>query len=168
MQYDDSNLQKLFAEMDVKRRVQALRGAFRREANKVRKTAINNLRGSIRTDRDLERGVRSMVFKRKAGFRVTVGTKKAGKSGRDYGFHTNRRGLRKPVLIWAEAGTDRRYTKTRSKIFRRLRKGHYTGRMRRYGFMRTTLQQVRGTVTEDLRNEIIDNVTRIARKYGCT
>lgn len=167
MQYDDRNLQRLFAEMDVKRRVQALRGAFRREANQVRKTAINNLRGSIRSDRNLERGIRAMVFKRKAGFRVTVGTKKAGKSGREYGFHTNRRGLKKPVLIWAEAGTERRYTKTRSKIFRRLRKGHYTGRMRRYGFMRTTLQQVRGTVTEDLRKEIIDNVTRVAKKYGC-
>src|SRR5574344_1060964 len=57
--YDDANLQRLFAEMDVKQRLQALKGAFRREANQVRKTALNNLRGSIRTDKDMESGVRT-------------------------------------------------------------------------------------------------------------
>lgn len=95
MQYDDEDLQRLFAEMDTKKRLKALKGAFRREANRVRKTALNNLRGSIRTDKDLERGVRAVVFKRKAGFRVTIGAKKAGKSGKEYGFHTNRKGLKK-------------------------------------------------------------------------
>ncbi|MCM1022413.1 MAG: hypothetical protein NC403_09450 [Muribaculaceae bacterium] len=168
IQYDDRELQRLFAELDERHRLRALKGAFRREANQVRKTAINNLRGSIRSDRDLERGIRAIVFKRKAGFRVTIGTKKAGKSGKEYGFHTNRRGLKKPVLIWAEAGTEKRYTKTKTKIFRRLRKGHYTGRMKRYGFMRQTLQQVRESVTEGLHNEIVNNITKVAKKYGCT
>ena len=82
-QYDDANLQRLFAAMDTQKRLKALKGAFRRQANLVRKTAINNLRGSIRSDKDLERGVRAIVFKRKAGFRVTVGTKKAGRSGKE-------------------------------------------------------------------------------------
>ena len=78
--YDDRNLQQLFAELEPKRRLQAIKGGFRREANKVRKTAINNLRNSVRSNKDLEKGVRAIVFKRKAGFRVTVGTKKAGKN----------------------------------------------------------------------------------------
>ena len=80
--YDDRNLQQLFADLEPKRRLQAVKGGFRKEANRVRKTAINNLRSSIRTDKDLEKGVRAIVFKRKAGFRVTVGTKKAGKNGK--------------------------------------------------------------------------------------
>ena len=70
--YDDRNLQQLFTELTPKRRLQALRGGFRKEANRVRKTAVNNLRSSIKSDRDLEKGVRSLVFKRKAGFRITV------------------------------------------------------------------------------------------------
>ena len=78
--YDDRDLQRLFAELEPKRRVQALKGGFRREANQVRKTAINNLRSSINSSKDLEKGVRAIVFKRKAGFRVTVGTKRANKT----------------------------------------------------------------------------------------
>jgi len=166
--YDDNNLQRLFAEMDVKQRLQALKGAFRREANQVRKTALNNLRGSIRTDKDMESGVRAIVFKRTSGFRVTIGTKKATKSGgKDYGFHKNRQGLKKPILIWAEEGTAPRQTKSKTKIYMSERKGHATGRMKRYGFMRQTLSDVRDSVTENLQNEVINNVQKIAEKYGC-
>ena len=171
MQYDDRELQRLFAELDSKQRLRALKGAFRREANQVRKTAINNLRGSIRSDRDLERGVRAVVFKRKAGFRVTIGTKKAGKSGKEYGFHTNRRGLKKPVLIWAEAGTKWRKTKSKSKFMANgkwFTAGKSRGFMKRYGFMQKTLSDVRGNVTENLHNELIANVKKVAKKHGCT
>lgn len=171
MQYDDRELQRLFAELDEPHRLRALKGAFRREANQVRKTAINNLRGSIRSDRDLERGIRAIVFKRKAGFRVTIGTKKAGKSGKEYGFHTNRRGLKKPVLIWAEAGTKWRKVKQRYKFTlgnKWITAPYKRGFMKRYGFMQQTLQQVRGSVTEGLHKEIVNNVTRVAKKHGCT
>lgn len=170
--YDDRNLQRLFAEMEPKRRLQALKGGFRKEANQVRKTAINNLRSSgIRTDKDLEKGVRAIVFKRAAGFRVTIGTKKAGKNGKgEAGFHTNRQGLKKPILIWAEEGTDERRTKPQKGSRRRaarLRASHSTGRMKRYGFMAQTLSSVRDTVTADIHNLVADNVQRIAEKYGC-
>jgi hypothetical protein len=169
--YDDRNLQRLFADMEPKRRLQAIKGGFRKEANLVRKTAINNLRNSIRTDKDLEKGVRAIVFKRKAGFRVTVGTKKANKSGKgEAGFHTNRQGLKKPVLIWAEEGTDERRTKPKQGTRRRasrLRASHPTGRMKRYGFMAQTLRSVRDTVTDNVHKMVTDNVEKIAKKYGC-
>lgn len=173
LKYDDSNLQRLFAEMEPKQRLQALKGGFRKEAGRVRKTAINNLRGSgIRTDRDFESGVRAVVFKQQAGFRVTIGTKKAGKSGKDYGYHTNRQGLKKPILIWAEEGTEERRTKSNSgkhtrRFTYRLRKGHYTGRMKRYGFMRKTRDEVAGSVTDNLHREVINSVEKVAKKYGC-
>lgn len=169
--YDDSNLQQLFADLEPKRRLQAIKGGFRKEANRVRKTAINNLRSSIRTDKDLEKGVRAIVFKRKAGFRVTVGTKKAGKNGKgEAGFHTNRQGLKKPVLIWAEDGTQERRTKPKQGTRRRaarLRASHRTGRMKRYGFMAQTLSSVRDTVTANIHEMVTENVQKVAKKYGC-
>ena len=162
--YDDRNLQQLFTELTPKRRLQALRGGFRKEANRVRKTAVNNLRSSIRSDKDLEKGVRSLVFKRKAGFRITVGTKYANKRGKgEAGFHTNRQGLKKPILIWAEDGTKARKTKGRG--------GKHgtrsTGRMKRYGFMDRTLKAVRGSVTENIHEMVAENVQKVAKKYGC-
>lgn len=168
LEYDDRNLQRLFAEMDAPHRLKALRGAFRKEAGRVRRIAVNNLRGSIRTDRDLAKGIRAIVYKKTAGFRVTIGTRKANRNGLgEYGFHKNRQGLKKPVLIWAEEGTDLRRTKARSKIFVRKRKGHSTGRMRRYGFMAKTKSQVQDSVTNNLRKEIVKSVEKIAKKYGC-
>ena len=169
--YSDRDLQQLFAEMEPKRRLQALKGGFRREAHQVRKTAINNLRSSIRSDRDLEKGVRALVFKRRAGFRVTIGTKKANKKGKgEAGFHKNRRGVKKPVLIWAEGGTVERKTRPKRGTRRRadrLREAHSTGKMERYGFMAKTLDSVRGSVTEDVRKMVQENITKVAKKYGC-
>ena len=169
--YNDENLQRLFAELEPKRRLQAIKGGFRREANQVRKTAINNLRSSIQSNKDLEKGVRAIVFKRKAGFRVTVGTKRAGKNGKgEAGFHTNRQGLKKPVLIWAEEGTAERKTKPKQGTRRRaarLRASHRTGRMKRYGFMAQTLTSVRDTVTNNIHEMVAENVQQIAKKYGC-
>lgn len=170
--YDDRDLQRLFADLDPKRRLQAIKGSFRQEANRVRKTAINNLRSSgIRTDKDLERGIRAIVYKRTAGFRVTIGTKKAGKNGKgEAGFHTNRRGLKKPILIWAEEGTEERRTKSKTGTRRRanrLRSSHRTGRMKRYGFMGKTLSSVRDTVTTNIHAKVIENVQAVSKKYGC-
>jgi len=161
--YDDSNLQQLFAELEPRRRAQALRGGFRREANQVRKTAVNNLRASgIKSSRDLEKGVRALVFKRTAGFRITVGTK--GEAG----LHTNRQGLKKPILLWAEMGTkDRRTKNGGGKRASRHRAAHSTGRMPRYGFMAQTLDSTRETVTNELHNMVIENVIKTAKKYGC-
>ena len=169
--YNDENLQRLFAELEPKRRLQAIKGGFRREANQVRKTALNNLRSSIQSNKDLEKGVRAIVFKRKAGFRVTVGTKRAGKNGKgEAGFHTNRQGLKKPVLIWAEEGTAERKTKPKQGTRRRaarLRASHRTGRMKRYGFMVQTLTSVRDTVTNNIHEMVAENVQKVAEKYGC-
>lgn len=169
--YNDENLQRLFAELEPKRRLQAIKGGFRREANQVRKTAINNLRSSIQSNKDLEKGVRTVLFKRKAGFRVTVGTKRAGKNGKgEAGFHTNRKGIKKPILIWAEGGTEERKTKPKQGTRRRaarLRASHRTGRMKRYGFMAQTLNSVRDTVTTNIHKMVTENIEQVAKKYGC-
>lgn len=171
--YDDSGLQGLFEDLAPKQRVKALRGAFRREANRVRRAAIGNLHESIGGDKELDKGVRAIVFRRKAGFRVTIGTKRANKKGkgeRGYYISRKRRGkpyaAGKPVLIWAEEGTAWRRTGGRG--FLKRRGGHSTGRMKRYGFMRRTLSEVRGSVTGTLHKEIIDQLKKAAKKNGCS
>lgn len=158
--YDDSNLQQLFAEMDVKQRMKALKGGFRKAANDFKKAAINNLRQGIHSSKDLESGVRALVFKQKSGFRVTVGTKRGSKtSGKVYGIHTNRKGLQKPVLIWAENGTKSRKTKGKS--------GHSTGRMRRYGFIAKTRDEMSATLENNLKDDLRNSIFKVAQKYGC-
>lgn len=173
MQYDDSNLYKLFEQLEPKARFKALKGAFRRAANQVRRVAVTNLRGTgINHTTALSRGIRALVFKRKAGFRVTVGSKKANKQGKgERGMYMTRTQGKKPVLIWVEDGTNVRKTKTRVKTKgtgrKRSASGFGRGRMKRYGFMNKTSLQVSGSVTDTLHKEIIDNVQRVAKKYGC-
>ena len=176
LDYDDSRLQQLFAELEPKRRLQAMKGAFRKEADRVRKVAVNNLRGSgLRSSKELEKGIRRVVFKKAAGFRVTVGTKRANKAGKgEAGFHTNRRGLKKPILIWAEDGTKERKTKNGGGILgfftrraARKRSAHRTGKMKRYGFMSRTLEGTRESVTNNVRNNVVENIKKISAKYGC-
>jgi hypothetical protein len=174
--YDDSRLQQLFAELEPKRRLQALKGAFRKEANRIRKIAVNNLRSSgLRSDKDLEKGIRGKVFKRVAGFGVTIGTKKANKKGKgEAGFHTNRRGLKKPILIWAEEGTKERKTKNGKGFLglftrraARKRAAHRTGKMKRYGFMSKTLESTRDSVTNNIHSNVIESIQKVSEKYGC-
>lgn len=165
IEYDDTELQRLFSELAPKRRLQAMKGAFRKEANKARKIAVRNLRGSVQSNENLEKGVRALVFKRKTGFRITVGTKKANKRGKgEAGFHTNRKGIKKPVLIWMEDGTRERKTGTR--IFSR-RKGHRTGRMKRYGFIDKSRGEIQRTVVPKFHDMMVKEIIRVSKRYGC-
>lgn len=176
--YDDRNLQKLFAELQPKRRRQAIKGALRRAATKVKRTAISNLGSCVNSTPELEKGVRALVWKRRAGFRVTVGEKYADKNGKgEQGFYQSRRQRLKdgksrkyPVLRWLEDGTKVRKSKsdTLYKIGDRYITGRKRGFIKRYGFMRKTVNQVSGTITETVKSEVINNVKRVAKKYGCT
>lgn len=175
--YDDSKLRQLFAELQPAQRVKALRGAFRKAAGKVRKAAVANLKKAttpstgapIHNAAAMAKGVRAIVFKRKAGFRVTIGSKKANKNGKgERGMHVNRRGQKKPVLIWAELGTDMRATRGRRRsLFGRRAGGRPTGSMPSYGFMAKTKAQVRDSVTGDIHDAVRESVIKTARKYGC-
>lgn len=81
--YDDSNLRKLFAELEPKQRKQVFRRAFRKGAAKVRKVAVRNVKGTtLHHKNELSKGVRSVVYKRDAGFRVTVAARAARMNGK--------------------------------------------------------------------------------------
>jgi len=167
--YDDAQLRALFNELSPKAKRTALRGGFRGVANKFRRQVIGNLRTSIHSGSDLEKGVRALVFKQQLGFRVTVGTQvKRDKATRRVvstkGFHVNRRGFEKPVLIWAEDGTKDRRT---GRIRGGKRHGAYRGSMRRYAFVDLARRQFGASVMNELKKSLVENTIRTAKRYGC-
>lgn len=181
LEYDDSQLQRLFAELDEKQRAKAMKGAFRTTANLLKRSAVSNLRSSIRSSREMEKGVRALVFKRKLGFRATVGTVlKKSKDKTHYttkrGFYMNHQGLEKPVLIWAEDGTKERRLKgsrgshRTKRGFRKryLFNGAYRGRMRAYEFIVKANRQVGPQISQTLQENFRSSVEKTAKKYGCT
>lgn len=164
MKYDDKRLRLLFAELDPKGRKKVIKNACRRVGTKVRKVAVDNLRASSLGKANAMRdGVRSVVFNREAGVRVTVATK-GGK-----GMHTNRKGKTKPILMWAETGTKKRESKkaTRYLVGGEWRTGRYRGAMKRFGFIAKTQRQVRHTAGEQMKEEVANQVLKIAKKHGC-
>lgn len=185
--YDDSKLEKFFADLDPKQRKSALKGCMRRSAGKVRKQAVSNLRScttrkgtAINSNRELERGIRAIVYKKKAvGFRVTVGPGRGGrgyyktkgykkaydkafkKSGDEKKAHEAAKGKMKPVLIWMENGTKARSTRSWPRSRR-----HSTGTLRSYGFIKKTEDQMKGRITEVVRDSIREYMTKLIKKYG--
>lgn len=176
MRYNDRNLCRLFAALDPAGRKKVIKGACRRVGNSVKKVAVNNLRSSGLNHADeLSSGVRTVVFRREAGFRVTVASRKANMRGKgERGMHRNRYGKKKPVLVWAELGSKWRRTKTNKNAkFQAAGKWHTAssrnrGVMKRYGFIAKTKSQVKDRVGIQLKDEIANQITIIAKKYGCT
>lgn len=156
---------EVFKALDLKTQHKAMRSAMRREANRLKKTATVNLQISgIRqgTRQKLSKGIYARVYPDKYGMGFMISVKPRKRKG----FHKNRQGLEKPVLMWAEEGTLLRKTKTRTKVFVRKRKGHLTGRMRKYGFIRKTEEQATHIVEKNLFNDFQKNIEKAARKQG--
>lgn len=173
MKYDDRNLRKFFADLDRKGRKKVIQGACRKVGNSVKKVAVKNLRASGLNNADkMTAGVRVVVFRREAGVRVTVASRRAkrdtGKGER--GMHTNRYGKKKPVLAWAETGTRRRKSKnaTRYQVGGKWRSGRSRGSMKRYGFIARTLNQVEHSAGDQLKEEITDRLNKLSKKDGCS
>lgn len=161
----------VFKVLNVKDQKKAMRSAMRREAKRLQKAAMENLatarsggktlgRG---TNQEISSGIRVRVYPEKygAGFMLSVKPRKNGK-----GTHRNRKEKKKPVLMWAEDGTDIRRTKSKTRCFVRIRKGHLTGRMGRYGFMRKTENEASQSTEENLFRDFQANINKSARKQG--
>lgn len=188
--YDDSRLTAFFAKLDPKQRRAALKGGIRRCANKVKRQAVSNLRTAtnprgkkLNASTGLDKGIRTVVYKKKAaGFRVTIGTKiNKNNPNKTQGYHRNRawrkakaegksegalRSMEKPVLLWAELGTRGRKTKSKTRVFVRKKKGHSTGKMPAYLFMKKTKEQMKDRITEEIRTGIREYMTKTMKKHG--
>lgn len=151
----------------------SMRGALRAEARKARKIAQNKLAGTglqVKGDSsDWKKGIRTRIYpsNKGTGFMVTVKAIAANrKSGVEKSMHTNRFGVKKPILMWAEEGTKKRKTKTQTKWGLRKRKGHSTGRMKDYGFMEAATPEMYRSVENGLVPEVEKSVMKVARKCG--
>lgn len=148
----------------------ALRSGYRKVANKGAKIVrdASRQRIKIRGDRrSWDKSIRVYVYSKGGGFVIT--TKFHGKQG----FHRNRCGKEKPVVMWAAEGTVERYVRgkgVRSLLWRR--KGFTgsglprRGRMPNYGFVDATTPQVYTMVENDLYKELNQAVNKRAAKLG--
>lgn len=175
--YDDSELFKLFDELDEKARRKALRGGFAAAARELKKAALKNYRSVTKEPptKDSEKGIRAVIAKRYLGYRVTVGSPRLKtakylsipKEDRAE-FSKKRRKALAPM--WLEGGTEERRTKKTTTFFwmklDRPGKGHRTGRIKATGFMTKTKAQEVPRQTEILRQNIDKYVKKVAKKHG--
>lgn len=155
----------VFEALDTREQRKALKSAMRREGNRLKKAAAASLQStgiSQGKRQRLSKGLRVRVYPDRygAGFMVTT------KPYKGKGYHVNRQGKEKPVLMWAADGTKARYTKTKTRFFIRRKKGHFTGYMPRYAFMWKTEESMAGNIENSLFDEFQKNLDRRLAKKG--
>lgn len=168
----------VYKALDLKTQRKAMKSAMRREGNRLKKAAVDNLRSSgigKGTKRSLSSGIYVRTYPDRYGMGFMVSVKP---HGRRKGIHLNRQGKEKPVLMWAEDGT--RYRKagrrissffgksrfTGKKVRQYLRGGANRGQMERYAFLAKTEQQAMDGVEANLFNDLQNNIEKAARKQG--
>lgn len=162
-EYKGTEWAQLLKCFDGKQLKKSLKGAYRKEGNKVRKIVVSKLQSSgIDDSNGLDKGIRTYVYSRGGGFMVTV---KPGKSNK-HSMYVNKRGIKKPVLLFASEGTKERKTKSKTRIFVRLRKGHATGKMPAYRFIDSATAESFKLVEDNLSKELENNVNSTAQKAG--
>lgn len=173
--YDDSRLMRMFEELEPKRRVQAMRGAFGQAAAVLRKEAVKNLRASgLKSNKHVEKGVRKVVWKKSLGFRVTIGTrrKRVNYSGLSDSERKTKAHQAKDAIVplWAEGGTGQRRTTKYNRFcgftWARIGKGRRTGAMPVFRFMDKTKETFGPEVERTLKEKIVGNIEKTALKYG--
>ena len=170
-EYTGKEWTQLIKEMTPKQLRSSLKRTYRAEAKQALVIARRYLHSSGLDVQgnyaDWDKGIRSHIYSRGGGFLLTVKARGATRKGTgEKSMHVNRRGIKKPVLMWAEEGTKYRKTKSKTKFFVRKRKGHVTGRMKAYGFMEKAAPEMFRSVEEGLSRELGIAVEKVARKCG--
>ena len=151
-------LQQVEAELSTRELRRAIKGSLNKEAKRVRRSAASYLRssavykgGKLHNASAVAKGIRAKVYKDYSGFIVAANPYKK------VGFHKNRRGLLKPVLMWANMGTQERT--------RKGAKGS-NGSMAAIDFIKKAENQA---VPSSVRNIVVNyqnNVVKIIRRHG--
>ena len=170
----------------------ALKRSYRAEAKKALGIARRQLRASglqVQGNQgDWDKGIRSHIYSKGGGFMLTVKARRANSKGKgEKSMHQNRKGFKKPVLMWAEEGTQKRLSKSSNwryehsgswKLWarhggatrprkRKVRTGGLNrGRMRAYGFLEKATPEMFQTVEADLGVEVDTAVEKVAKKCG--
>lgn len=167
LDYDDENLFRLFEALGEDGRRKALRSAVTRAANKLKREAERNLEATgLKGTQGLRKQIRRILYKKKLGFRVTIGPKVKKKQAQTEEEIDKLK--KRPILMWAEGGTEQRHTKYQTKFWVRRRKAHPTGEMGSYPFMEKTRDSAAPRIEKELKDEIVKSIERTAKRYGCT
>jgi len=144
---------EVFKALDLKEQRKALRSAMRSAGNAVRKAVASELGSKgLRHASRVAKGLRVRVYPARYGAGFMVTTKPHGKKG----YHRNRRGQEKPVLMWAAEGTTTRY--------KRGRKGSSTGSMKAYLNLSETERSEAGHVESNLLPAFQSNLEKALKK----
>ena len=168
-----------------------LKSGYRKTAKMARKVALKYLhRSSLQVKgnkEDLDKGLRAYIYSKGGGFMLTVNARRANKNGNgEKGMHENRRGKKKPVLMWAEDGTTTRKAKGdysyewsgswklwsrhggafRPKKRRKYTSGQDRGEMPAYKFLEKATPEATMVVEQELGNQIKEGVEKVAKKSG--
>ena len=188
-QAEVKDLAQLTREMNPKQLRNSLKRAYRAEAKKVLGIARKSLHATrlqVKGNKsDWDKGIRSHIYSRGGGFLITVKAHRATMRGQgEKSMHENRQGFKKPILMWAEEGTNYRqrggkkvrikhgiYGSHRSGKTRywteTIRKdGIPTKRMPSYRFLEKATPEMNRTVETDLGNEVNVAVEKVAKKCG--
>ena len=170
----ERSMAQMLDAISPKQQRKAIAGAMRREANRLKKAAQTRVRTSgLNAATGVDKGVYTRLYPARygAGFMVSVKPHGAKK-----GIHTNRRGLKKPVLLFAEQGTKQRNVGPRKHSTSQWRKGKYankrwrdyqrtghsTGRMRPSKFLAMTEQAEAPGIEQRLWSQFEKNVAKAA------
>lgn len=144
--YDGSALERIYVGLSPRERNKALRSAFRRAAYRVRSVARRKLKDTgLRHATALGSSIRAKVFKRKAGFSVSV--QKSMYTPRGAGKKPGLKSRRPlPLQRWFEFGTKERTKR---------------GALKKYGFMYKAKEETEGSVTDYMRNEVLASIRKL-------
>ena len=181
----------LLKQFNTRQMRNALKTAYRRVSKKAIEPAKQELRSSglnVRGSKaDWEKGIRAYIYSKGGGFLLTVNARRANKSGKgEKGMHVNRYGKAKPILMWAEDGTEPRqrggavsYKTTGNEkwaarhggLYRLRRKrvrtgGKRSGKMPKYGFLEKAEPKAYRIVETELSKDVEAAVAKAAHKAG--
>lgn len=149
--YDDSRLRALNDSLTELQKGKGIRAAVRAAGQKMRRAVVAEVRSRVSGAEGrravLEKGVRLIVYRKTAGFLVTVGESR----GTGKGIHLNRYGKLRPVLRWLDTGV------------RRARRGDISPR----GLIARAEEAAGGAICAEIENAYWRYVRRKARQNGC-
>lgn len=188
-QNDGKDLATLAKELTPRQLRNALKRSYRAEAKKVLGIARRHLHASklkVKGNKsDWDKGIRSHIYSKGGGFLITVKAHRSTLKGEgEKSMHENRKGFKKPILMWAEEGTNYRQRggkkvrvkhgiygthrsgKTRYWTETIRKNGIPTKRMPAYRFLDKATPEMNSTVEVDLGKEVGVAVDKVAKKCG--
>jgi hypothetical protein len=188
-QNDGKDLATLAKELTPRQLRNALKRSYRAEAKKVLGIARRHLHASklkVKGNKsDWDKGIRSHIYSKGGGFLITVKAHRSTLKGEgEKSMHENRKGFKKPILMWAEEGTNYRQRggkkvrvkhgiygthrsgKTRYWTETIRKNGIPTKRMPAYRFLDKATPEMNSTVEADLGKEVGVAVDKVAKKCG--